>query len=1012
MAIANRVLPLLDSIAARVSDWKELDRTWAMATMISPNRAMTVAHVLPPPDVPLQLFLPRRSYEPAAARIVFRDDALDVAILAIERMFEVDVPIATSPQRGICMTLSFSAEAADGVVADGELVFDGAELAAVFPDRLSLTAGAPIISSETLVGIAGGRLSTAYRVVTMSLLMSLPGAFDAGFTSPKLLDFRALDEEAARVIDHAVGLVLPTQRLHMEQLVLALSARGVVNVPFTELANRLQISVSADAKPASRAAEHVAMPRVSAHVDEALTNAIIAASRRGASRVAVQDLLAGVLQVDRKAVHALASLMTTPATLAISASPTTPPLAPPKPVIAGYVSDAATADNSLGFGKQAQDLCTVLAAKAVKPPVSVGLFGAWGAGKSSFMKLMEVEFRRIEETARANPQATAFCCRIVQLWFNAWHYIDDNLYAGITREIFEGLSFALTPQAAKASAQELADAKRVAELEETIARQNWERAEEERKATERTLQETQRTIDKMKTDPQALQNTLTLRDIGLEWARFVTEDEEVKTNVQQAAKKLDVSEAEASELLSNVHGAASALQQLFKLPSHRKRAGLWLLLAFGVAVAIYVSRFALASIGGVALLTMGGWIAKTAFQGARLLARAREREVEILDEKAKQLKDTQTAIAEEAKRNADEKKRLLEDAQTRARNAQPDRSMVNFVRERGEQWRKDAGVVAAAHRDFRELSRFLATLGSGTTPVDRIVLYIDDLDRCPEEKVFEVLRAVHLLLAFDLFVVIVAVDPRLLLDSVRQSSTRFAASDADAHTRATAEDYIEKIIQIPYTLDAMPKDRFGDFVKSLTTTLQDAKTPAATAAAVTGIVDASANTAAAGETAKPETIKLDAAATPLPPSPEHLAFEEHEVNFTTALYPFMSSPRNTKRFVNVYRLLRATLDTTELAAFRDKAAAAYQPPQFLSAIITNQHRIAPEFCAKLHAAKSDVTWQSFSEGFFPEGTAHGTAVRALNGNNAALAAMTVEQFQAWLPRVARYSFEMRRLTPG
>ncbi len=42
----------------------------------------------------------------------------------------------------------------------------------------------------------------------------------------------------------------------------------------------------------------------------------------------------------------------------------------------------------------------------------------------------------------------------------------------------------------------------------------------------------------------------------------------------------------------------------------------------------------------------------------------------------------------------------------------------------------------------------------------RIVLYIDDLDRCPPDKVVDVLQAVHLLLCFPLFVVVVAVDAR------------------------------------------------------------------------------------------------------------------------------------------------------------------------------------------------------------------------------------------------------------
>jgi KAP family P-loop domain len=50
--------------------------------------------------------------------------------------------------------------------------------------------------------------------------------------------------------------------------------------------------------------------------------------------------------------------------------------------------------------------------------------------------------------------------------------------------------------------------------------------------------------------------------------------------------------------------------------------------------------------------------------------------------------------------------------------------------------------------------------------IDRFVLYIDDLDRCPPRRVVEMLDAIHLLLAVPLFVVVVAVDPRWLLRSL------------------------------------------------------------------------------------------------------------------------------------------------------------------------------------------------------------------------------------------------------
>jgi hypothetical protein len=46
----------------------------------------------------------------------------------------------------------------------------------------------------------------------------------------------------------------------------------------------------------------------------------------------------------------------------------------------------------------------------------------------------------------------------------------------------------------------------------------------------------------------------------------------------------------------------------------------------------------------------------------------------------------------------------------------------------------------------------LDAAGDALPAIDRIVLYVDDLDRCPPPRVVEVLEAVHLLLAGRLFV--------------------------------------------------------------------------------------------------------------------------------------------------------------------------------------------------------------------------------------------------------------------
>jgi hypothetical protein len=79
----------------------------------------------------------------------------------------------------------------------------------------------------------------------------------------------------------------------------------------------------------------------------------------------------------------------------------------------------------------------------------------------------------------------------------------------------------------------------------------------------------------------------------------------------------------------------------------------------------------------------------------------------------------------------------------------------------------DAPVGRGARRDGRSgTTAEIDAAGDELPRIDRIILYIDDLDRCPPRRVVELLEAVHLLLAVDLFVVVVAVDPRWLLRSI------------------------------------------------------------------------------------------------------------------------------------------------------------------------------------------------------------------------------------------------------
>lgn len=123
-------------------------------------------------------------------------------------------------------------------------------------------------------------------------------------------------------------------------------------------------------------------------------------------------------------------------------------------------------------------------------------------------------------------------------------------------------------------------------------------------------------------------------------------------------------------------------------------------------------------------------------------------------------------------------------------------------------------------QDFEALSERIrehGTAADGGRKVERIVLYIDDLDRCPASQVVNVLQAVHLLLAYPLFVVVVGVDSRWLTNSLSMHYKELGAAFTEApEAAASPQHYLEKIFQIPYSLRPMSAEGYGKLVRELT----------------------------------------------------------------------------------------------------------------------------------------------------------------------------------------------------
>ncbi|MFD5245960.1 P-loop NTPase fold protein [Amycolatopsis sp. NPDC058340] len=215
--------------------------------------------------------------------------------------------------------------------------------------------------------------------------------------------------------------------------------------------------------------------------------------------------------------------------------------------------------------------------------------------------------------------------------------------------------------------------------------------------------------------------------------------------------------------------------------------------------------------------------------------------------------------------------------------------------------REDLAGLSADLADARE--QWLLAGGKGRPPLERIVLYIDDLDRCPPSKVIEVLAAVHLLLALPAFVVVVAVDPRWLRRCLDQQHEELFGAGEERRT-----EYLDKIFQIVFALRPMG---------SAADELIDALMPIGEGESRPPAHEEWPEDESARERGEPvEVVVQDTA----PPTfynmrPDRLRLTEVERDFVHVLRKKLNTPREIRKLVNLYRLVRIGIPDAELEAF-------------------------------------------------------------------------------------------------
>ena len=730
-------------------------------------------------------------------------------------------------------------------------------------------------------------------------------------------------------------------------------------------------------------------------------------------------------------------------------------------LMAGYVSDVQN-DGSDDFNVTADvaTLCAVILSREVEPPLSIGLFGDWGAGKTFFMDRM-----REQIASYATHPEPRFHSRVAQITFNAWHYVDANLWASLVSYIFEQLVAEIEPK------EEPGKVRRALLGQLEVARELKAEAEREKQLAEKTRTDAQKTLEDLA--EQRTHKQLRLADLRTPdlW-QLARMDKDLRARIDQACEAFGLPVAlrnmeELDAAVKDAHGIAGRAAAFFSsLASDLNWKTLLLLMGFLLVVVPLLAlglQFLLGQHAVVApvaafALKVGGVVSAAAAlirkplssvkAGLQRLEDARQKAHEVIERKRSERSQEEIALEKElnelrakevsATQQLTSADARIQEIEGKIKELDEGRSLARYLVERFQagDYRKYLGLISTIRRDFENLASLLRdSTRTGGQPIERIVLYVDDLDRCPAERVVDVLQAVHLLLAFPLFVVVVGVDPRWVLHSLesRFSAFRGPRNKAPSQWNTTPQNYLEKIFHIPFSLRPMQAEGFGKMMRRLLPASRETPLPiaqqvptspqaalaAAAAASLPASPPATVGTLTTSPSQSPQSIGPASATAGPPRRPDvaSLLIRPWEAEYAAKLFPFLPSPRATKRFTNLYRLLKAPLATGELRRFEGAAdnPGDFRAPMILLAILGG----FPDLSDRIFEAIQRSTVTAGSEKFLKDGALAALSAVEAEKVRRCLAHLgsgaipdSLATFTEWIPRVARFSFQSTRFRPS
>lgn len=676
------------------------------------------------------------------------------------------------------------------------------------------------------------------------------------------------------------------------------------------------------------------------------------------------------------------------------------PAARSGPRVASYSADHGTGRDMVGIGAEVDAFAYLMSAKTLQPPLAVGLFGDWGSGKSFFLESLRQRIYKITDDARATgaPQRDMSIFKhVVQIEFNAWHYVEGDLWASLVEHIFRNLKTHPRDEPSllrKRQEHYIAKLEAMRRVKQNVQGRGDRLADElevKRRQVEALREERDATIEKL-AEYEARDAVSAIE---------LSENDKARFREALSSLGLDETYRSAQEYLNAFAAARSILANGTTLTAALRYRGWrwsgWLIvlvvgLPFGVTWSLSMmeadvltnalTTIAATAGGAIAMLQeastwLGTKVGQLEKAQLELEARRHEKEAEYAREieRLERAYTEHQAEYERAQAESAELASRLAELELALKRLTPGQVLNDFIRERvgSREYQSRLGVAALIRQDFDQLAELVreqnehyietdtGTPTSQEMRFNRIVLYVDDLDRCPPSRVVAVLQAVHLLMAFDLFVVVVAVDARWLSRSLQEYYATLLSPDPIAN-QATPQDYLEKIFQIPFWIMPLGEQARGRIVRGLLSP----SLARATSHDAAPSTEASERSGGDGGTTErgdaPEAHLPDPMEARTDPSPAALELLPSELAFMEELEPLLGeTPRSIKRFVNMYRLMKVMyLDATTEGADSGTSPTDSEKVLFLLAISTGLPSSVSVVLGRLRSAEPTATLEELT----------------------------------------------------